>query len=1035
MLTHLNLFRDNRLHGTSLPSGTFRLVRDFAAGSALAVMALLSLIATGCFVGPQPEVVRTIVEKEVEVPVEVVVEKEVEVPVEVIVEKEVIREVEVPVEVPVEVIVEKEIIREVEVPVEVIKEVIVEKEVIREVVVEVPVVEPLEPSVPQVVRLVGLVPSPGSVILDDVGDTDTLSVKGYYSDQSLANLALNLVTYESSDSSVVSVTADGLVTANGPGWADILVEFGDFSERVHALVFGDIPTLPPIDPDMVGVTPGLHDEAQVVKNRVIVELHPGLGTSGADDIAMALGGQVVFSYRNFPGYVIEFDSQTRDLNGVIAHLRGDDRVEAAYPDVVFEATDYLIDTLALSSLKNDSYVQDARFDRAWSMMEVVPTLHPVVIWIVESGELHVSDKDAPNVVKEEFDDQRIHVPPRPFTWPWENTGKHISAVTSIIAARNHEGQGNWLIENNGLEDRDNFSGIVSSVENIQYDVIALNRHPNSIHFTMSSLIKDLDLMSDFKVADIDVVNMSFGMRVGDQNFGRIENIVRNMTGAIFVPAAGKWEVDAESVFPAKLSLHMENVITVGAADAIYSGHLQGTAYGDAVTLLAPGLVWSMDISDQSGYGYFPGTSAAAPMVSGAIALLRAIDPNITPGEIKELIVDTAATSTCSYAAVRCPRSGEWSLLRADRAIAKLIADRVKANLSEGVTIPTDTQRVVGSDYEFVVGIEHHGSILWDFHVDASLTPSGGDGSNSVYLDPVKASVAPQTSHPVRFGFLPDEAGCWDLSVRVWMEDPDPSGLQQSLPSHLRLALAELNPPVDIRLDRKDWPGVLEVRSDPNTPEPCATATSTTEIPTDLGREDTNILLLADTSGSMEGLKSVALKEALDLFISRMYEIRVQAKGGVDPDPDYVGLVDFDHEYRGIVSMGAIGMDGTGLDSWQDAIARLDYEGGTALYDAVIRSVNVLEQQGGSDREHVLVALTDGVDENSTSSFDDALEALEGSSVTLFALALSEPGGSELYDFGVLQQLANATDGVAYAVNTDDLSGLYELISTRFEIEE
>ena len=44
-------------------------------------------------------------------------------------------------------------------------------------------------------------------MLDKVGDTDTLSIQGYYSDQSLADLALDLVTYESSDSSVVSVTA------------------------------------------------------------------------------------------------------------------------------------------------------------------------------------------------------------------------------------------------------------------------------------------------------------------------------------------------------------------------------------------------------------------------------------------------------------------------------------------------------------------------------------------------------------------------------------------------------------------------------------------------------------------------------------------------------------------------------------------------------------------------------------------------------------------------------------------------------------
>ena len=262
-------FQDSRMvmdktsSNTSPPAAAFRRAGSLAVTSAVVVLALVSLIATSCFVAPEPRVIRTIVEKEVEVPVEVVVEKEVvkevevEVPVEVVVEKEVIREVEV----PVEVVVEKEVVREVPVEViverEVIKEVIVEKEVIREVLVEAtPVPVPVEPSVPQVVRLVALVPSQGNVVLDDVGDSATLSVQGYYSDQTTADLEASLITYESTDPSVVSVSQDGVVTANGAGGADIVIGFGGFSRQVHALVFGDIPTLPPIDPDMVGVIPG-----------------------------------------------------------------------------------------------------------------------------------------------------------------------------------------------------------------------------------------------------------------------------------------------------------------------------------------------------------------------------------------------------------------------------------------------------------------------------------------------------------------------------------------------------------------------------------------------------------------------------------------------------------------------------------------------------------------------------------------------------------------------------------------------------------
>ena len=50
-------------------------------------------------------------------------------------------------------------------------------------------------------------------------------------------------------------------------------------------------------------------------NRVIVELNPGYDTGDAEDIAAELGGEVVFSYSTFPGYVIEFDTQAARIDG------------------------------------------------------------------------------------------------------------------------------------------------------------------------------------------------------------------------------------------------------------------------------------------------------------------------------------------------------------------------------------------------------------------------------------------------------------------------------------------------------------------------------------------------------------------------------------------------------------------------------------------------------------------------------------------------------------------------------------------------
>ncbi|MEO5940395.1 MAG: S8 family serine peptidase, partial [Candidatus Limnocylindrales bacterium] len=58
-------------------------------------------------------------------------------------------------------------------------------------------------------------------------------------------------------------------------------------------------------------------------------------------------------------------------------------------------------------------------------------------------------------------------------------------------------------------------------------------------------------------------------------------------------------------------------------------------YGSDVDLIAPGkCIWS---TVPSGYGYSSGTSMAAPHVTGAVALLKASRPGLTPAEVREAL--------------------------------------------------------------------------------------------------------------------------------------------------------------------------------------------------------------------------------------------------------------------------------------------------------------------------------------------------------------------------------------------------------------
>ena len=184
----------------------------------------------------------------------------------------------------------------------------------------------------------------------------------------------------------------------------------------------------------------------------------------------------------------------------------------------------------------------------------------------------------------------------------------------------------------------------------------------------------------------------------------------------------------------------------------------------------------------------------------------------------------------------------------------------------------------------------------------------------------------------------------------------------------------------------------------------------------LTKRKTNVMLVVDTSGSMQGEKLANAKAALRTFLAQ-----------IPTDQERVGLVEFNTGVANIIELDTLGQNRAMLTS---AVDNLQASGNTALLDAVRTAYTRLQRQADPERINAIVAMTDGKENASAVTLRQlAAEIQSGNErvpVVIFCIAYGRDA-----DYTVLQTIADASGGQVRQGTTETIRELYKILSSYF----
>lgn len=189
---------------------------------------------------------------------------------------------------------------------------------------------------------------------------------------------------------------------------------------------------------------------------------------------------------------------------------------------------------------------------------------------------------------------------------------HGTHISGIIAAQ----------ANNNI-------GLVGIVGNLDVKIIPVKILDETGYGEISNIAKGIIYAVD---NGVDIINLSFGIKAKSQLIADAVNYAKSK-GVFVVAAAGNDNENNDNFSPAS-----DGAFTVAAMNYNYR-KAYFSDYGNSIKVAAPGVQILSTVP--GGFGAWDGTSVAAPVVSGIVAMLKAENPQLSPSQIEDILESTA----------------------------------------------------------------------------------------------------------------------------------------------------------------------------------------------------------------------------------------------------------------------------------------------------------------------------------------------------------------------------------------------------------